>query len=45
MGESPLQYLANAEEIDIKIAQGVKPGDGKSSRVIFFLFAELTTFL
>ena len=35
MGESPLQYLANAEEIDIKIAQGVKPGDGKSTRLIF----------
>ena len=39
MGESPLQYLANAEEIDIKIAQGVKPGDGKSRRLIYFLFA------
>ena len=28
MGESPLDYLVNAEEIDIKVAQGVKPGDG-----------------
>ena len=28
MGDSPLKYLADAEEIDIKIAQGVKPGDG-----------------
>ena len=28
MGESPLKYLTEAEEIDIKVAQGVKPGDG-----------------
>jgi glutamate synthase domain-containing protein 2 len=28
MGGSPLAYLCAAEEIDVKIAQGVKPGDG-----------------
>ena len=27
-GENPLDYLVKAEEIDIKAAQGVKPGDG-----------------